>query len=154
MRIVRFVGVIALAIAVAGCVPPVRVSVRNDGVMAIPLEGKVYIYDPRTEKLKPVEPAGDPAKLKLRWAEWSPDGKRLLIEGLGGDGPDPKNAEIQVGDADGGNFKRLLRLEGEEICFLQWHPDGEFISFVAWICVPICVTTPCLRATSVSRRTS
>lgn len=121
-----------LAAALVGCVPPQRISVRKDGVMAIPLRGKVYIYDPRNEKLTVAQPAGELAKMEMvRWADWSPDGKRLLIGGDTGSIHNPV-VEAQVGDADGTKFKKLLTLTDEAVYFAQWRPDGEAVSFAAF----------------------
>jgi len=123
MKRVMMAGIMVMLAVTLGCVPPQRISVRSDGVMAIPLKGKVYIYDPRSEKLTVVKPAGDLADGKLAWADWSPDGKRLLIGGVA-----KGRIEGQVGDANGTHFKKLLSLKDEFVGFAQWRPDGKAVS--------------------------
>ena len=129
---------IALVLAAAllgtcGCViTPYRVSVRGDGVMAMP--GGI-IYDPRTETVRVLRaPGGE--DIKIYSMEWSPDGKKLLVL----DEAPPKEkrqpldfgsgsvAELRMCDENGQNWK-LLHTGGSAPDIAHWHPDGKRVTF-------------------------
>ncbi len=121
---------ILLLLSLMGCLP-LRVSVRNDGVMAfVGKWGEVaYAYNPHTEKLSRIKLAGNLAGQDLFRVDWSPDGKQLLV--VGESKVEGEEFELQVGAADGRNFKRLAATKNQHyICSAQWRPDGKAVTFV------------------------
>ena len=132
MKLARGVVAVLVLVLLVGCTPPHRVSVRSDGVMAFWGKEGVLIYDPGSEKITRVKPVGDLAKMDLLWADWSPDGTKLLIGGGTGSMGGIDKLEMQVGNADGTDFKKLFSLEKEGTYFAQWRPDGKAVAFVAW----------------------
>ncbi|MEK7860616.1 MAG: hypothetical protein AAB284_04585, partial [Chloroflexota bacterium] len=57
------------------------------------------------------------------WPLWSPDGRRIAYQRHGKDGRDG----LYVQDADGGEAKRILKPESEQVLYtaVSWLPDGS-----------------------------
>ncbi len=66
------------------------------------------------------------------WPLWSPDGKRIAYGRYGRDGRDG----IYVQDADGGEAKRILKPESEQVVYraASWLPDGS--ALLLWRVAP------------------
>ena len=123
MRAVLTMTLVVMVVAVAGCFP-VRWSVRDDGVAAIPCGQQVIIYEPRKEKVEVITPPDSTGRVILS-VEWSPDGKRLLVVDTdikGGNGEE----RCRIVSADGKDVKEVAK----GASFAHWTPDAEGVTFL------------------------
>ena len=148
-------GMVAMVVAgmalLSGCgVVQYRVSVRDDGVMAMPgayvgpavtIPGGI-VYDPHTEKVTVLPMPEGEKNLTVSGMEWSSDGKRLLVVTWNQPEPQPKPEPVKgptiappvtrlwVCDEKGKNWKELAG-DASIVAMGHWSPDGKKVTFLS-----------------------
>ena len=73
--------------------------------------------------------APEPHKLleDVSYADWSPDGKRIVFVRLVNERTQVSSV-VGIVDADGGNSREIARIPGEALTHPRWSPDGRTIA--------------------------
>jgi Tol biopolymer transport system component len=92
--------------------------------------GEIFVWDRRDAAVRAIAQLDVPASIM----DWSPDGQSILISLFvyhqDGDG-DNYDQNLYRLDANGGDPIQLTFLDGAEVYFADWSPDGGFIVFSA-----------------------
>ena len=121
-RILLLAAVVS-ACGVCGCFP-VELSVSPDGAIVIPRQEGFYVYDPAKGAVKSLySPKGE----KPVFAQYSPDGKQVLVVSTGKSEGMGQGFVAAVMPAGGGEPKQVFA--GGNLTYAQWSRDGKSITF-------------------------